>query len=442
MQLRLPPQDLEAEGAVLASCLIDPVMADEAFEILSPADFYRGAHQKIFRAIQAAKASGPVDILTVRAALESAGDLEAVGGTVALSNIVDLAGVATSMAHYARMVKDKAMLRALLERSQRIAERCFDGGEASEVLDWAQSQVLGIDLPTTAKWFDMNELSSATLDRIEKAMQGDDGAAVPTMLPTLDRVTGGGLRGGLLGIIAGRPRMGKTSLMTTLAANMARRGECIGVFSIEMPKEEIDLRWLSMMTGINTVALRAGHRLVNGRRVPLAVDDWEKIATASDRKSRWRILVDDTAGLRIQELKRRARMMVKSGARVVFIDQLSKIRGGEGKTIFEQNSNIVNELAELKKELGIPVILLAQVGRKAEDRSDKVPGLADLKMTGSLEEDADIIIIVHREFEYSGKPEHEREALIHVAKHRNGPEWRIQAAWDAQRTMFYEEAQE
>lgn len=219
-----------------------------------------------------------------------------------------------------------------------------------------------------------------------------------------------------------------TAIMMNMATNMAKAGRKIGIFSIEMDKEELVDRLISSKSGVNTIKLASGWGLNS--------EEWEKITYAAERIYEYPIIIDDTGGLKIQELKRRARKMVKDGIEIIFIDQLSKIRGGKGRSEYEQRSYIVNEIAILKKELRIPICLLAQINRKLEDRTNKKPTLGDLKSTGSLEEDADLVLLGHRKYEYTKAKEDKHHAEWEIAKHRQGATCNIKMYWNGKTVTF------
>jgi replicative DNA helicase len=249
---------------------------------------------------------------------------------------------------------------------------------------------------------------------------------IKTGFRSIDSLTGG-FWGALFIIIAARPGIGKTAFMLNMAKNMASCGHRVGIFSIEMDKESLIDRQIASLSGINSIRLRTGR---------IGTEDWKAINQAAEKIYNLPIVIDDTGGLTIQELKRRARLMAKKGAEIIFIDQLSKIRGGTGQSDWEKRSCVVNELAEFKKELRIPIVLLAQINRKAEDT--RKPSLNHLKSTGSLEEDCDLCLIGHRDFPYTRKPEDETKANWELAKNRNGATTDIPMQWDGKTTTFYE----
>ena len=433
---RLPPQDIQTEQSVLASCLLDAESLTIALDILQPEDFYKTSHQKIFKTIQyLVRQKKPVDSTTVAACLLEFKKLDEIGGITYLSTLLNECPVSVNIEAYTEIVKSKSILRQLIEVQTRSIEACYSAVSADlpDMLDATQKAILSIE-PNSHKdqYVSMSELTGQSYIRYESLQEGKGDKAIKTGLPTVDRLTGGGFRGSKLILIAARTRMGKTSLMTTMSKNMAENGHKVGIFSIEMDKEELDDRFMAAETGINSIKLSSGKGL--------GADDWIEINKASEVKVNWPILIDDTGGLNVLELKRRARRMKKAGVEIIFIDQLSKVKSGIKGSLYEQNTHIVNEIATLKKELRMPVVLLAQISRKLEDRNNKKPVLADLKSTGSLEEDADIILFIHRNYEYSKDKDEQYEGELEIAKQRSGPCRNIPLNWVPKLTTFTEKA--
>ena len=426
----LPPQSLEAEESVISAIMVRNETYLDIADILTPSDFYSSAHQKIFAAmIKLFGKKEPVDLTTLANILRKQGQLEEIGGAVYLARLIDETPFAVNASHYAKIVCEKSCLRVLIERANTIIKRCFEDSEdAGIILDGAQKEITSINIGGQNETFTtMEELTCQTYEYLEALNAGKAPKGIKTGFWELDMLTGGFI-GSKLIILGARPRIGKTSMMLNMSANMAQNGHKVGIFSIEMDKEELDIGLLSAESGINSMRLRFG----------TGPDkyDWEKIQQASERKSTWPIIIDDTGALPIMELCRRARKMKKEGCEIIFIDQFSKIRGNKRKNKFEEATEIVERLGDLKKELRMPVVLLAQINRKLEDRGDKKPILADFKNTGQLEEEADIALLLHREEEYYPLPENEGKANLEIAKHRGGPCRDIALSWDAKRTLF------
>ncbi len=431
---RLPPQDILTEQSVLASCLLDADSLQISLDILVPEDFYKSSHINIFKTFQyLLRQKKPIDLTTVTACLLEFKKLDEIGGASYLSSLLNENPVAVNIEAYAETVKSKSILRQLINVQTKSIEACYMAVSADlpDMLDATQKAILSID-PTSHKdhYTTMSDLTGQSYIRYETLQEGKGDKAIKTGLPTIDRLTGGGFRGSKLILIAARPRIGKTSMMTTMSKSMAESNHKVGIFSIEMDKEELDDRYMAAETGINSLRLSSGRGL--------GADDWIEINKASEVKVNWPILIDDQGGLSVLELKRRARKMKKAGVEIIFIDQLSKIKSGIKGSDCEQKTYIVNELADLKKELRMPVVLLAQINRKLEDRANKKPNLGDLKSTGSLEEDADIILFIHRNYEYSKNKDEEHDGNVEIAKQRSGPCRNIPLNWVPKLTTFTE----
>jgi replicative DNA helicase len=426
----LPPQSIEAEESVLSSIMVNNDIFLAVADILTPGDFYRSAHQKVFSAmVKLVSQNEPVDLTTLSNILKKQNQLEEIGGSSYLVKIIDEVPLAINAPHYAKIVREKASLRELIEKANTIIRRCYNGqGEAGLILDEAQREITSINIAGQNETFTtMEKLTYQTYEYLETLNAGRAPKGIKTGFWELDMLTGGFI-GSKLIVLGARPRIGKTSIMLNMAASMAKNGHKVGIFSIEMDKEELDISLLSAESGINSMRLRMGSGPDKY--------DWEKIVRASEKKSKWPVIIDDTGALPIMELCRRARKMKRDGCEIVFIDQFSKIRGDRRKNKFEEATEIVERLGDLKKELRMPVVLLAQINRKLEDRGNKKPTLADLKNTGQLEEEADIALLLHREEEYYPSPENKGKANLEIAKHRGGPCRDIALNWDAKRTLF------
>jgi replicative DNA helicase len=425
----IPPQSLEAEESVISAIIVRNETYLDIADILTPSDFYRSAHQKIFAAIvKLFSNKKPVDLAILSDCLRNQGQLEEIGGAVYLAKLIDEVPLAVNAPHYAKIVREKSCLRQLIEKANTIVKYCFEDRDANIILDDAQREINDINISGQNETFTtMEELTCQTYEYLEALGAGKAPKGIKTGFWELDMLTGG-FFGSKLIVLGARPRIGKTSMMLNMARNMARNSHIVGIFSIEMDKEELDISLLSAESGINSMRLKIG----SGP----SKYDWEKIQEASAQKSKWPIIIDDTGALPIMELCRRARKMKKIGCEIIFIDQFSKIKGNRRKTKFEEATEIVECLGDLKKELRLPIVLLAQINRKLEDRANKKPILADLKNTGQLEEEADIALLLHREEEYYPLPENKGMANLEIAKHRGGPCRDITLNWDAKRTLF------
>ena len=430
-QLTPPPQNIEIEESILAGCMLSPELRDDALLYLDASDFYKILNQKIFTAIsKLTDANKPTDVITVADHLRNQ--------DVAASEVARIMDtpLPSSVQVYADRLKRYAQLREVMQLCGHTIAACTQSNidDLEEVLSEFQSKSLRVGQSIQTTWVEKDALGRESLQRYEELRKGSNAQSLPTGFPTLDKITGGGFRGPKLVIVAARPRVGKTALMCNMAANMAKRGIVCGIFELEMPREEIDDRWIAAGAKINSMKLSSE---------PGPNDsEWQQIKRVVEDQAGWPIMVDDKPAT-IGELKRRAKQMVKEGARIIFIDQLSSIGGNRRRDIFTRNTEHVEELKFLKKELGIPVVLLAQLNRELEKRTSKKPILSDLKNTGQLEEDADIILMGHRPYLYSkddgGRDESLRGyAEWEITKNRQGAEWNIRMNWAEEYQLFTE----
>jgi replicative DNA helicase len=284
-------------------------------------------------------------------------------------------------------------------------------GDAREIIDRIQSDVLSIEMPAKSSFTTAHELAMQASDRYDDLSKGETGKAIPTGFKVIDTVTRGGFSGAKLIVISARPSVGKTALMQNLVRNNAERGHKIGVFELEMDKEELADRWFGQLSGMNPLSF-------TGPGGPNA-DQSLRLVDAAGQLSKWNMLIDDSPA-DIGELKRRARLMKKAGCEIIYIDQLSKISGHRNLKSFDRFTFFVEELSFLKKELRIPIVLLCQVNRKAEERPNQRPTMADLKNTGQIEEDADIVFLGSKRIVQDGAGVRNL-AEWEIAKHRGGP---------------------
>lgn len=425
--LRVPPQNIELEQSILAGCLSFADQLADATENLLPEHFYRTGHQKIFSVIlNQHKQNKSVDLSMIVTILRENKTLDEVGGAVYVSELLDVP-VPVKIEHACEKIKETATLRKTIAICDKTIRDCYDNNNAKDVIDNIQREILGADDFSIDNFTTMKDLTPKSIDRYENAKKGNGEYKLKTGFHEFDTLVGG-LSGSKLIIIAARPRIGKTSVMLNIAQYMAQRGDMVGIFEIEMDKEDLDDRIMAGMTGINTIKLQSGKYL--------GQDDWIKINSAAEIKYNMPIIIDDTGGLKIAELKRRCRKMKKLGCKIIFIDQLSKVIGTKRKSKFEEATEIVEELGFLKKELRIPIVLLAQISRQAVNRVGQRPMLEDLKNTGQLEEEGDLVILLHRPFVYTKEPDDEHIAIFDVAKARGAPERTINLYWDGKTTSF------
>lgn len=431
--LRVPPQNIEIEQSILSGCLQYPDFLEDAVDNILPEHFYKTSHQELFLTIiQQYKQKNPIDSASLYTALKENKLLDKVGGATYLAQLLDVP-VPSSMEYACEKLREVATLRKTIEICNKTIIACFDNQNPKEVIDTIQKEILSVDDFSVDNFITMKELTPQSIDRYENAKKDNGDYKIKTGFYEFDTLIGG-LSGSKLIIIAARPRVGKTSIMLNIARYMSQRGDMVGIFEIEMDKEDLDDRLMASFTGINTIRLQSPKHLTP--------KEWSSIIDAASKKYNMPIVIDDTGGIKISELKRRCRKMKKLGCKIIFIDQLSKIIGNRKKSKFEEATEIVEELGHLKKELRMPIVLLAQINRQSINRAGQRPMLEDLKNTGQLEEEGDIVILLHRPFVYTKDADDEDKALFDVAKARGAPERTINLKWDGKTTSFSNPSQD
>lgn len=416
----LPPQSLEAEESILSAILVDNNTLLEILEILSPEDFYRSAHQKIFSAIsELFSRNEPVDLVTLTNILREHDRLEEIGGAAYLANLVDTVPLAVNAQYYAKIVYDKACLRRLIEKTNSIAKRCFeDRGDVDNVIDFAESSIFEIsENKIRPAFYPIGKIIESNIDVLEER-QGNRAlvTGVATGFTKLDELTAGLQKSDLV-ILAGRPGMGKTALALNIAKNAAVDANIpVAIFSLEMSKEQLSFRMLSSEARIDSSRLRRGF---------ISQDDWIKITDSAGVLSQAPIFIDDSPNITALEIRAKSRRLkMEKDIGLIIIDylQLMKSRASAERRDLEI-SEISRSLKALAKELDLPVVALSQLNRKLEERSDKRPQLADLRESGALEQDADVVAFLYRDELYNkdeNNPNKGKAELI-VSKQRNGP---------------------
>ncbi|MFN8545601.1 MAG: replicative DNA helicase [Candidatus Binatia bacterium] len=417
---RLPPQSIEAEQSVLGGILIENAALDRVVELLGPDDFYREAHRKIFRGILSlSERNEPVDLITLSEALRARGELADVGGGAYLSELAERVPTAANIVNYARIVRDRSVLRALITAATEIATRGYEAPEdVSDLLDQAEQRIFAIsEREVKPAFVRIQDVLSDTLLMIERLYENKQAVTgVATGFVDLDKLTAGFQPTDLI-IIAARPSMGKTAFALNIAANAALRGDIgVAVFSLEMSKEQLAMRLLCAEAHVDLARVRTGH---------LSDREFPQLAMAAGRLAEAPIYIDDTPALSILELRAKARRLKRDAATklgLVVVDYLQLMRGGEGRDNREQEiSEISRSLKALAKELHVPVVALSQLNRQVESRNPPKPRLADLRESGAIEQDADVICFIYREEVYVEDTDRRGVAEIIVAKQRNGP---------------------
>ena len=418
--LNVPPQHIEAEESLLSAILVDNTALLEVVETLAPSDFYRTAHQKIFAAMSDLFNRGePVDVVTLNNNLKEKGQLEAVGGPVYLARLLDAVPLAVNAQHYARIVHDKAVLRRLIEKANAITKRCFqEQGGADDIIDFAEASIFEVtEKKARQAFYPLSKLIDSNIDFLEEKQKNKSlVTGVPTGFSHIDNLTSG-LQNSDLIILAARPSMGKTALALNIARNAAvDAGVPVAIFSLEMSKEQLSLRLLCAEARIDSSRLRSGF---------FSMEDWERLTDAAGVLSAAPIFIDDSPSLSAMEVRAKARRLkMDKNIGLIIIDylQLMQARGSAERRDLEI-SEISRSLKALAKEINLPVVALSQLNRMLEQRNDRRPRLSDLRETGALEQDADVVAFIYRDEVYNKEENnpHKGTAEIILAKQRNGP---------------------
>ncbi|MDE2572564.1 MAG: replicative DNA helicase [bacterium] len=434
---RVPPQNLEAEMAVLGSILIDREIMPIVSEILRPEDFYAVAHETIYRALTALYERGaPLDKISVADDLRAQERLEPVGGLAYLTALQDVVPTSASAEYYARVVSEKAVLRQLIHAGGRIASMGFEQEDDVEgALNASESMIFEISQRNARGGFThVSDLLRQTFETLDKRYhQHGSITGLPTGFHDFDHITAG-LQPGNLIILAARPAMGKTSMALTMAANAAARVERpIAVFSLEMSNDELIQRFLSLTARLDAHKMRTGRLESRG-----ADDDWEKLSRAMSIISEWPVYLDDQGGLTVADIRSRCRrLMAAQGLSLVVIDYLQLLVGtSKNANRNEELSTICRQLKTLAKELNVPMVALAQLNRGVESRNDKRPMLSDLRDSGAIEQEADLVAFLYREGYYNPDFEDETLTELIIAKHRNGPVGTVRLRFFKEYTLF------
>ncbi|MCL2038457.1 replicative DNA helicase [Candidatus Saccharibacteria bacterium] len=433
---RVPPQDLEAEKSLLGAILLLEDNIALALEEVGPSDFYSPAHQMIFQAmVDLYNGHQKIDLLTLKSALTRGKKLTEVGGASYLSTLTQYVPTASHADAYAKIVADTAARRRMIEKATEILKMAFeDAGEIDDLLDRAESQLYSI-ADRTGKADDISwlpELLDQSFGQIEKMYkQKDSMTGLKTGFRDLDNKTAG-LHGSDLIILAARPAMGKTTFATNLAYNVStinKRG--VLIFSLEMAKEQIVMRMIADAAGVDGFALRTGR---------LSEDDFLRVSEAMGEMAEANIGIIDSTGLNPTQMRIKARKAVHdNNVGMVVIDYLQLMEGsqlGKMNGRVQEVSEISRELKKMARELNVPVVALSQLNRAVESRDNKIPMLADLRESGSIEQDADIVMFLHREDYYNKETERQHITDLVIAKHRNGPVGSLELYFDPEHLRF------
>jgi replicative DNA helicase len=416
----MPPQSLEAERSVLAAMMLDFESIGRALELIEPPAFYRVAHQKIFESVIALyNRNERADLITVAEELRKRGDLEAIGGQPALAQVLEYATTSANLEEHARIVNAKWLLRSLIKSAGEIQQECFAASdEPGSILDRAEQRIFAItDRRVRQGLVSLKELLKPAFEQIQSLYERKTlVTGVASGYDDLDRMTSGFQNGDLV-IIAGRPSMGKTSLAINIAENASIHHKTpVAVFSLEMSKEQLVLRMLGSQSEVPLHKIRNGY---------LGQEDWPRLTTGAGLLTQAPIMIDDSASMTVFEIRAKCRRLMSEGKLgLVVVDYLQLIRGsGRVENRVQEVSQITRGLKALAKELNVPIIALSQLSRAPEQRgTDRRPMLSDLRESGSVEQDSDVVVFVYREEYYKpDDPELKGKATLIIAKQRNGP---------------------
>jgi replicative DNA helicase len=430
---RLPPQNLDAEQSVLGSILLDNEVFATIEGLLTAEHFYKEGHRKIYRAMERLFRRGePMDMVTVTEELRQKGELEGMGSVPYLIGLMDSVPTAAYAEHYAKIVGEKATLRDLISASGSIMQQAYDQATPlEEILDKAESSIFELSSSKRRHSFHgMNQLVSETFSYIiDMFANPDPVSGLRTGFKELDQLTAG-LQGSSLNVLAARPSMGKTAAALSIGQHAAlREGKTVGIFSLEMSAVQLVTRMLCSEARVDMSRVRNGQ---------LTDRDFQRLADTAGRMSEARIFIDDNADLTVMELRSRARKLVaEHDLGLIIIDYLQLMTGGTGNENRQQEiSNISRGLKALARELDIPVLVLSQLSRAVESRPNKRPMLSDLRESGAIEQDADLVMFIYRDEYYDPHSEKQGIAEIIIGKQRNGPVGSVELQFHSAHVRF------
>jgi len=430
---RIPPNNIEAEQSVLGAMLLDKEAISTATEFISGDDFYREAHKEIFEAIVDIYNRGePVDLITLTEKLKTRNTLEAVGGITFLTNLMDAVPTTHNVKYYAKIVEDKSLLRKLIKSSNEIIQKSYQAGEdIGEIIDEAEKGIFNISLNRSTQGFvHLKNILNANFDRIEQLyLNKGKITGVPTGFHDLDNKLSGLQKSDLI-LIAARPSMGKSSFMMNIVQHAAVREKITtAIFSLEMSKEQLTQRLLCSEALIDAHRLRIGD---------INEDEWVKLARAMGPLSEAPIYIDDTPSISITEMRAKCRRLkLEHDLGLIVIDYLQLMQGkGNAESRQQEISEISRSLKALAREINVPVVALSQLSRAPEMRADHKPVLSDLRESGAIEQDADVVMFLYRDEYYHPDTEKKNIGEVNIAKQRNGPTGTVELIWLGQFTKF------
>jgi replicative DNA helicase len=433
---RTPPQDIAAEQCVLGGMMLSKDAIADVVEVLRGHDFYKPAHQAVYDAIIDLYGRGePADAVTVAAELSKRGEIARIGGAPYLHTLISSVPTAANAGYYAKIVQERAILRRLVEAGTRIVQLAYSTGDADDVVDQAQAEVYAVtERRASEDYLRLAEIMEGALDEIDAInSRGGQLTGVPTGFADLDQLTNG-LHPGQLVIVAGRPSLGKSALAVDFLRSAAiKHGLPSCIFSLEMGRNEITMRLLSAESRVPLHSMRSG---------TMTDQDWTRLARRMGEVSSAPLFIDDSPNMSLMEIRAKCRRLKqRHDLRLVVVDYLqlmSSPRRVENRQ--QEVSEFSRSLKLLAKELDVPVVALSQLNRGPEQRADKKPQLSDLRESGSLEQDADVVILLHREDAYERESPRAGEADLIVAKHRNGPTATVTVAFQGHYSRFVDMA--
>lgn len=433
----MPPQNVEAEQSVLGSLMIDKNAIIKIADLISPEDFYKDTHAKIFEAmLYLYESHEPIDLLSISNRLKETGHLEQVGGNSYLASLANTVPTAANIVHYAKIVEKKAILRKLIDNASQIVVNAYDEkNEVEDVLDEAERKIFAVSQKHIRQDFtSVKPILEEAFDRIDELSKNKGKLrGVPTGFRDLDKLLSGLQESNLI-ILGARPSMGKSSFVMDIARQAAVQAKVpVGIFSLEMSKGELIDRLICSQARVDLWKMRTGNLSSSGEN-----DDFSRIGHAIGVLSEAPIFIDDTAGLNVMEMRTMARrLQSEHGLGLIIIDYLQLI---EGRSNVENRVQVVSEISRslkgLARELRIPIIALSQLSRGVESREDQKPKLSDLRESGSIEQDADVVMFIYREDFAKKNAEKTGIANIIIAKHRNGPIGEIELYFKQEYTSF------
>jgi len=430
---KVPPQQIEAEQSLLGGILIESQGLPAALEVLRGEEFYRDAHRTVFQAFQELfQRNEPIDLITTTEYLTEKNQLDKVGGATYLASLTEMVPSAANVAAYARIIHDKALLRKLIQTANEITALCYGGGKnVEEILDQTEAAIFAVtESRIRTSYSPLKEIVKKSIENIVRFQEYREMVTgVASHYTDLDKLTAGFQPSDLI-IIAARPSMGKTALALSIARNVAMVGGIpVGVFSLEMSKEQLAMRLLCAEARVDSHKIRTGF---------LSQQECVKMLNAAGKFMDTPMYIDDTPAISVLELRAKARRMkADRGLGLVVVDYLQLMQGRQGVERREQEiSDISRSLKGLAKELNVPVIALSQLNRKVEERNQKRPLLSDLRESGAIEQDADVIAFIYRDEVYNKDSPDKGIAEIEISKHRNGPIGRVKLKYIDTYTRF------